>query len=347
MAMGARGAGPGQLTVAAMLSLDPVTVGARGYSELFQMGEAYQKLENIDRQHPHDLVSQLAVSWRIPFGKASAVSFTGAPVGEVTLGPVSFMHRLSASENPTAPLAHHTLDSTHIAQGVVAAAFDQGPLSLEGSAFHGREPDEHRFGVTPGGLDSWAGRLWYRPSHAWTAQVSHGFLHQPEELEPGNIKRTTGSLTWTRERVDHAVSITAAAGRNIRTYTRLSAFLAEALARKGRTSAYVRVELLNVETEHLLFPTVVHRPHPGELIDPLKAYTVGALRDVVSARWLSMGLGGDVTFYNVPTRLRGFYGDRPASVHVFARLRPHGGPFMRMWNMTMTSPMRHSGISMP
>lgn len=347
MAMGTRAAGKGQLTLGAMLSLDPVTVTKRGYSQLFQMGEAYQKLENIDRQHPHDLISQLSVAWRVPMGKSTAFTITGAPVGEATLGPVAFMHRLSASENPTAPLAHHTLDSTHIAQGVIAATVDGGPLTLEGSAFHGREPDEKRYGITPGALDSWAARLWYRPSHAWIAQVSHGFLHQPEELEPGNIKRTTGSLTWTRERVDHALSITGAAGHNTRTYTKLSAFLVEALARKGRTSAHTRIELLNVETEHLLFPTVVHRPHPGELIDPLKVYTVGAVRDLPSARWFSVGLGGDVTFYDVPARLRPFYGDRPFSVHVFARIRPRGGRFIRMWNMIMTEPMRHSGVSMP
>ena len=35
------------------------------------------------------------------------------------------------------------------------------------------------------------------------------------------------------------------------------------------------------------------------------------------------------------------------AVHVFARIRPTGGVFMRMWNMTMTEPMRHSGMSMP
>lgn len=347
MAMGTRPAGAGQLLVSGMFTLDPITVGKRGYSELFQTGEAYRKLENVDRQHPHDLFSQLAVAWRVPFGKSSAFTITGAPVGEATLGPVAFMHRLSASENPTAPLSHHTLDATHIAQGVIAATLDQGPFTVEGSAFHGREPDENRYGITPGALDSWATRVWYRPSAGWIAQVSHGFLHQPEELEPGDIRRTTGSLTWTRERVDRAVSVTAALGRNSRTYTKLAAFLGEALARKGRTSTYARLELLNIETEHLLFPTVVHRPHPGELIDRLNAYTVGVVRDVSSARRFSLGIGGDVTFYNVPARLRPFYGDRPVSFHVFARVRPRGGLFMRMWNMTMTAPMRHSGISMP
>jgi hypothetical protein len=345
MAMGTRPLGPGQLSVSGMFSLEPVTATRRGYSQLFQMGEAYNQLENIDRQHPHDMVSQLAIGWRVPLGSSAAVTISGGPLGEATLGPVAFMHRLSASENPTAPLAHHTLDSTHITQGVVAASLDSGPITVEGSVFHAREPDEHRYGITPGALDSWATRLWFRPSSQWIAQVSYGFLHEPEQLEPGDIKRTTGSVTWTHERVERAVSVTAAVGHNVRTYTKLTAFLGEALARKGGTAAYARVERLNVETEHLLFPTVVHRPHPGELIDPLGAYTVGIVRDLPSARWFSVGIGGDATFYNVPQRLHSFYGERPVSIHIFARVRPRGGPFMRMWNMTMTEPMRHSGVS--
>ena len=345
MGSGSRRAGKGQLFVSGMLSLEPITVGARGYAQLFQMGEAYQHLENIDRQHPHDLFSQLVAGWRVPLGGNSALTIFGAPVGEATLGPVAFMHRLSASENPTAPLAHHTLDSTHVAQGVVGAGVDAGDFTLEASAFHGREPDEHRYGVTPGGLDSFATRLWYRPASGLVAQVSYGALHEPEELEPGDVKRTTGSVSWTQERVDRAYSVTAALGHNKRTYTGLTAFLAEGLARVNRTTLYTRIESMDIETEHLLFPTVVHRPHPGELIDRLNAYTFGGVQDVVTAKWFRLGIGSDVTLYNVPARLVPYYGNHPYALHVFGRVRPRGGVFMRMWNMTMTEPMRHTGIT--
>jgi hypothetical protein len=174
-----------------------------------------------------------------------------------------------------------------------------------------------------------------------TAQVSYGFIHQPEQLVPGDIKRTTASLSWTRERAASTFSVTSAVGHNKRRYSDLTAFLGEALARRGRTYAYGRVEVLNIETEHLLFPTVVHTPHPGELIDRLNAYTVGAVRDVAATRVFELGVGGDVTFYDVPARIRAFYGDRPVSLHVFAHLRPRGRHFMRMWNMTMTTPTRH------
>src|SRR5213079_1020766 len=58
MGSGERKLGRGQLFVTAMLSFEPMTVTAEGYSQLFQMGEAYNQKENIDRQHPHDFFSQ-------------------------------------------------------------------------------------------------------------------------------------------------------------------------------------------------------------------------------------------------------------------------------------------------
>jgi hypothetical protein len=46
---------------------------------------------------------------------------------------------------PDGATGHHTLDSSHIAFGVVTAAVDHGPWVLEGSVFNGREPDENRW----------------------------------------------------------------------------------------------------------------------------------------------------------------------------------------------------------
>ena len=45
------------------------------------------------------------------------------PGAEPALGPVTFMHRESASENPAAPLSHHEQDSTHTSFGVVTTGF--------------------------------------------------------------------------------------------------------------------------------------------------------------------------------------------------------------------------------
>ena len=76
--------------------------------------------------------------WRMPIDYRTGFTIAGGPVGEPALGPIAFMHRPSAAENPAAPLGHHTLDSTHIAMGVVTAALDHGPFTIETSLFNAR-----------------------------------------------------------------------------------------------------------------------------------------------------------------------------------------------------------------
>jgi hypothetical protein len=115
MGMASRKTSRGQLTFTGMLSLDPVTVGKAGYRELFQVGEALNGRPLIDHQHPHDLFMQLAAIWRIPVTESTGFTLAGGPAAEPALGPVAFMHRASAADNPTAPLGHHTFDSTQIA----------------------------------------------------------------------------------------------------------------------------------------------------------------------------------------------------------------------------------------
>lgn len=49
---------------------------------------------------------QLAAAWRIPLDDRTGFTLAGGPAGEPALGPVAFMHRASAVENPIAPLGH-------------------------------------------------------------------------------------------------------------------------------------------------------------------------------------------------------------------------------------------------
>ena len=53
----------GLFTATAMISLDPVTEGGRGYPLLFQSGESWTGTKLVDRQHPHDLFSALAIGY--------------------------------------------------------------------------------------------------------------------------------------------------------------------------------------------------------------------------------------------------------------------------------------------
>ena len=156
MLMAHRKVGRGRFTVNGMFSLEPATVGAKGYLELFQHGEAYKGLPVIDRQHPHDAFMQLAVEWRHPIGQSTLI-LAGGPSSSPALGPTAFAHRLSASENPTAPLTHHTFDSTHVAFGVATIGLQRGWVTVEASAFHGREPDWRRWDINLGKFDSGPG----------------------------------------------------------------------------------------------------------------------------------------------------------------------------------------------
>jgi hypothetical protein len=338
MGMATRKAGTGQLTLTGMLSLDPATATARGYGEIFQTGEVYQGQPIVDRQHPHDFVMQAAVVWRVPIDYRAGFTIAGAPIGEPALGPVAFMHRPSASENPAAPLGHHTFDSTHIAMGVITAALDRGPFTVETSLFHGGEPDDNRWDVMdPGALDSWSARAWYEPSTQWQFQLSHGFLKQPEAAEPGDVRRTTGSVSWFKRRPDGFTAATIAAGRNDKEHDAYHALLAEATGRRGRTTAYGRFEW--VQTETALQSGVPPAEGADEAPSPVTALTLGAVREVTRWRGFEIGAGGDVTGYVVPDALRSSHGSHPVSFHRFLRVRPPAGHMGRMWNMRMTKPM--------
>ena len=87
-----------------------------------------------------------------------------APVGDPALGPVAFPHRASASEIPEAPFSHHWQDSTHIADEVVTAGIKYEMVRLEVSGFYGTEPDENRWHIDHGPINSWSSRLSFFPA---------------------------------------------------------------------------------------------------------------------------------------------------------------------------------------
>ena len=339
MGMLTRKVGPSQLTFSTMLSLDPATVGKRGYGEILQVGEAVNGRPLIDRQHPHDLFMQLAAIWRTPLTSTTGLTIAGGPAGEPALGPVAFMHRASASENLFAPLSHHTFDSTHIAYGVITAAADHGPWVVEASLFNGREPDENRWDFDFGALDSVSARVWYRPSEPWEFQVSTGHLKHPEELEPGNIQRTTTSGSWFKRDGTDFTADTVGYGLNVTDDANRHAVFTEAARHVGFASVFGRVEVLEVETNLLLTDTIPLTHDAAARKDTVGAFTIGGVRDVLRWHGFEGGVGVGLTFYAVPDPLKVTHGGHPISFQLFFRLRPPTGSMGRMWNMRMGQPM--------
>jgi hypothetical protein len=199
MPMAARRVGRGVLTFRSMLSFEPATITNRRYPLLLQTGETAYGIPVINGQHPHDFFMELGASYHLPLGERTAINIYGGPRGEPALGPTAFPHRVSSSENPIAVLAHHYQDSTHIATNVLTAGVTHGPVTLEASGFHGREPDEHRWGIEGGAIDSFSARLTVNPTSRWSSQFSIGRVNNRENLHPlRDTFRLSASVTYVR-----------------------------------------------------------------------------------------------------------------------------------------------------
>ncbi len=299
MAAAQRPLGGGQLMFRSMLSLEPLTASP-SYPELFQTGETLHHRPLVDAQHPHDLFMELAVEYAHPVGDATAFVYA-APVGDPALGPVAFSHRASAAEIPQATLGHHLQDSTHIAGSVITAGAKRGMFGFAASGFHGREPDENRWDVDTGKLDSWSARLTFEPVPNWSAQVSTGHLVHPEASEPGNVQRTTASVSFSGNNVDASLIF----GRNDKRERSTDSVLAEGVYRFGGNAVTGRAEIVDKDE---LAVAGVYR---------IKALTLGYTRDVAP----HVGLGFNVTGYAMPSALESHYGSSPHSAYAFVRLR--------------------------
>ena len=198
MASGIHKLGRGSLLLQSMFSLDPATVTHESYPLLFQTGETAYGKPLVDAQHPHDLFMSLGASYAHPLGEETMLQLYYAPVGDPALGPVAFPHRASAAELPQAPLGHHWQDSTHIADNVATVALHHKWLRVEASGFFGTEPNENRWNIDWGPMNSYSGRVSVFPSKNWMAQVSAGRISKPERQTDGDIVRSTASLHYTR-----------------------------------------------------------------------------------------------------------------------------------------------------
>ncbi len=304
-----------------MLSAESLTSPHPGFPELFQTGETYHGQPLVDHQHPHNVFGELSAYYIVPVGERLSWFAYGGPSAEPALGPVTYLHRTSASESPAAPLGHHLQDSTHTSFGVVTTGLVVSRFKLEGSVFNGREPNEERWSIQLNPLDSWSARASVAPGRNWTAQYSYGLLLHPEALEPtGDERRQTSSIEYNRPlaRGNWASSVVWGRKRKIPENTVLNSYLFEStLNFLERNYAYTRLELVDKDE---LFPQAA--THPAYRIG---AYTLGGTRDLVQARTWRLGLGGDITFYSKPAVLDASYGNNPVSFRVFLRWRPVSG----------------------
>jgi len=340
MPMFLRQFGRNSVSFRTMLSLEPATVTKRRYPELFQTGETAYGLPVVDGQHPHDLLMELTGRYDFTISEKASAYLYGGPVGEPALGPTPFPHRASASENPGAVLGHHQQDSTHISNNVITVGFVGGPVQLEASTFHGREPNENRWNIDSGKPDSFSSRVTVAANRNLIGQFSVGRLNNREALEPDlDTLRTTASIQHDVRFASGHISTSLIWGRNkdITHHGKriFNAYNVEStLNFLSRNWLWTRIENVDRDRTLLVGETPAALSVEEDPIGRVQAYTFGYERDLpIPISSLSIGLGAQVTTYGLAPQLKSVYGDRPAAFSVFLRIRPTGNFAQHMQNM--------------
>jgi len=319
------------LMLRSMLSLDLLTEGGKGYPLLFQSGETWHGKRLIDRQHPHDLVGELSVSYGLATGSNSGLLLYFGLPGEPALGPPAYLHRPSAQNIPDAPLGHHWQDSSHVTFGVMTTGFFYKQFKIDASLFNGREPDEKRYDIDEPRFDSGSIRLSLNPSNNTSLQVSHGYIKEPEVLEPGvSIHRTTASLIWNYPvSSDSALSTALVWGMNKPVHGKAqNSFLAEADYQFGQNALFTRLEFVEKSGQEL----ALEEERANDLFS-VSAFTLGMARTIFDSHTVSISIGALCTVSPVEHDLRRIYGELPFSVEGYLRFSPGSSKMATKHNM--------------
>jgi hypothetical protein len=306
----------GTLNLRAMLSPDPF-MGDDGYPLLLAAGETADGVEPlVDRQHPHDLFMELSASYAQRVAANTSLFVYGGLPGEPAFGPPAFMHRMSAMDSPEAPITHHWFDSTHITFGVVTAGVVHGDWKIEASQFRGREPDEDRFDIETGDLDSTSVRLSWNPTETLSLQASWAEITSPEGLEPDeDEERWSVSGIYTRPIRDHGwwTATLAFANKERSDGVSLNAWLAEAAWHPNdRWTVFARGEA--IETDEL--GAVHHGP-----VEDVQRLSLGAIRDFRINQNAVFGIGAVAQQHFTSDTLDPLYGGDPQGAMAFVRLK--------------------------
>jgi hypothetical protein len=339
MLMALRSVYGGLLRLSGMTSLQPLVDGARGYPELLQTGGSFNGGRIVDRQHPHELFMELSATYDHSLMNGLAATVYAAAVGEPALGPVAYMHRPSAAEDPFAPIGHHWQDASHENFGVVTAGVYSRVVKLEGSVFNGRDPDAYHLNLDYGGarLDSYAGRITLLPSAHASVSAWGGYLYGHDRLESPTGMQRYGASVLTSETVVGGRTWSNAAiwGMNIHHHgsrehihdpnvpmkpyhLASSALLESTLDVTPRVAVFGRLEQVQKTADDLGF-----LGGDGMQAFNVRAVSLGATREIASRGDASLGAGARATPTLLPESLRLIYQTRtPAGFAVYLRLRP-------------------------
>jgi hypothetical protein len=188
-------------------------------------------------------------------------------------------------------------------------------VKVEISRVNAREPDQHRWNIETGPLDSTAVRVSWNPTAELALQGSWGHFVDPEQLEPGvNQKRLSASALYAREIAPGwKLAGTLAWGRKTARGRSDDAFAAEASLKHNAWTVFGRGEI----TQNRELTEVDDGPayRVGKV-------SLGAVRDFQVADHLALGAGGLFAVNFVPDPLAPAYGGHnPTGAMAFVRLK--------------------------
>ncbi len=326
MAAANRPLGGGLFRLRGMFSAEPVT--ARDYPQLLQAAQHDVSDARPDRQHPHELIGELAAQYGRAFTRSVAAEVYVAAAGEPAIGPVTYLHRPSAAYDPAAPLGHHAQDVTHTTFGVVTVGVFTRAAKLEGSIFNGKHPDDvhTNLELSDARLDSYAGRLTLNPSRSWNVAASAAYIAAENDPAHGGVahaslRRISASLLHTRplaSRGEWSNALVYGANLPKGADKALHTVLLESSADlDGRNALFGRAEYVRRTAAEL---TLIGSVSP-EL--SVWAVSLGYAREVGDIGALKASLGARVTANVIPEELQPFYGSRtPLGLFTYFRMRP-------------------------
>ncbi len=324
MGMGQTNVGSrGLFRFSTMLTLEPLTIGGAGYPLLFQSGETWENIPLVDRQHPHDLFSELSIAYTHMLSTDADVFIYAGYPGEPAYGPVAFMHRISGLYNPDASLGHHWQDATHITFGVGTIGFRYKNIKLDGSVFTGREPDEERYGFDRPRFDSYSVRVSYNPTAELALQVSKAWVNDVHEFGPReDVNKTTASAVHSL-RLSSNTSLSSAliwGYNNPREHHSAShSILLESAFSQNASAIYGRYEWVEKSTEDLLLG---EQQYGHDNLFNINAATLGFQQKIIEGRNTSASIGVQGTLYVVPADLKDLYGENPYALQAYLRVFP-------------------------
>lgn len=306
-----------------MLTFEKWTFPNTGYPELLQIGERdADDRPYVDGQHPHSTpVMGITFSDTITLDDEGHLKLYFAPRGQVTEGPIAFMHRVTGMINPDAPLGHHIgQDVSHISSTVFAASLHQNRATFEASVFNGTEPQPTEIDLPVDKINSFAARFIFEFTDNFYAMTSAAVVNDPEHHDPTleKIYRYSSSFYYDRQLLNGLMFHNTFIFGLVNYYdhiSKLRSFGDEFLLHTKDLphNLWGRVEVLERGAGQLQIVG-------ANEVKWVQVFTLGYTYDILKMKYAKLGLGASVSKNYIPASFEGAYGKNPLAGRLFIQL---------------------------